>query len=155
MRHHVSGKKLGRNPAQRKSLYRGLIRSFFVRGRIRTTVAKAKAIKPQVEKLISLAKADNLITRRIIIPLLGRDPSAIRFCYEVGLFFKTRPGGYTRLARLGPRLGDGSEMAVLELTGKPDSAKEKSPLKKPPVKKINRPKKKVKVGDKKEDKDKK
>ncbi len=155
MRHHVSGKKLGRNPAQRRSLYQGLIRSFFVRGRIRTTVAKAKAVKPQVEKLISLAKADNLITRRIIIPLLGRDPSAIRFCFEVGSLFKTRPGGYTRIARLGPRLGDGSEMAIIELIDKPQSAKEKSQAKEASVKKINRPKKKDKVSGKKEDKNKK
>lgn len=115
MRHRKAGFKLGRNPAHRKALYRNLLTELFRHEAIETTEAKARAIRPQAEKLITLAKRDDLHARRQAARVI-RSPEIVRKLFEsVAPRYQERPGGYTRILRLGPRLGDGASMVLLEL----------------------------------------
>jgi large subunit ribosomal protein L17 len=115
VRHHRSGKKLGRDPAHRKALYANLAGSLIQHGRIRTTVTKAKAVKPFAEQMISLGKRGDLHARRqALSELRSRDVVETLFD-DVAPRFADRPGGYSRIVKIGPRLGDAAEMAYLEL----------------------------------------
>ncbi|GIV97547.1 MAG: 50S ribosomal protein L17 [Herpetosiphonaceae bacterium] len=114
MRHRVAGKKLGRPADQRKAMYRSMLISIIQHGKIRTTEAKAKALQPQVESLIALAREDTPHARRMALSKLA-NKQAMRKLFTVGVNYAERPGGYTRLTRLGPRKGDAAEMALLEL----------------------------------------
>lgn len=125
MRHLVKGKKLRRNPAHRKALLRNLVTSFLEKERIRTTLAKAKAARPLAEKMITLAKKDTLHTRRLALRFIYRKPVVRKLFEEIGPRFIERPGGYTRIVKIGPRAGDGAEIAVLELIGSEYVKKEK------------------------------
>ncbi len=117
MRHKRAGFKLKRDIAGRNSLLRGLVTSVIEEERIITTVPKAKAAKPLVEKMITLAKRDTLHTRRQAAAFL-RTPSSVQKLFDkLGARFGQRNGGYTRVVRLGPRKGDGAEQAMLELVG--------------------------------------
>ncbi len=117
MRHLKSGKKLKRNVSARRALLRGLVTSVIEEERITTTVPKAKAAKPLVEKMITLAKRDTLHTRRQAAAYLLK-PEAVQKLFEkIGPRFTQRPGGYTRIVKLGWRKGDGAETAKLELVG--------------------------------------
>ena len=117
MRHGRSGFKLKRNIAARDSLLRGLVTSVIEEERIITTVPKAKAAKPLVEKMITLAKEDTLHARRKAAAFL-RTPASVKKLFDkLGTRFGQRNGGYTRVVRLGPRKGDGAEQAMLELVG--------------------------------------
>ena len=117
MRHGRSGFKLKRNVAARDSLLRGLVTSVIEEERIITTVPKAKAAKPLVEKMITLAKEDTLHARRKAAAFL-RTPASVKKLFDkLGTRFGQRNGGYTRVVRLGPRKGDGAEQAMLELVG--------------------------------------
>src|ERR1700675_4138221 len=117
MRHGRSGFKLKRNIAARDSLLRGLVTSVIEEERIITTVPKAKAAKPLVEKMITLAKEDTLHARRKAAAFL-RTPASVKKLFDkLGTRFGQRNGGYTRIVRLGPRKGDGAEQAMLELVG--------------------------------------
>src|SRR6266478_8703353 len=117
MRHKVAGYKLKRNVASRRSLFRGLVTSVIEHERVVTTVPKAKAIKPLVEKMITLAKRDTLHTRRQAAAFL-ETPAAVKKLFDtLGTRFGQRPGGYTRIVKLGFRKGDGAEQAMLELVG--------------------------------------
>ena len=117
MRHGRSGFKLKRNVAARDSLLRGLVTSVIEEERIVTTVPKAKAAKPLVEKMITLAKEDTLHARRKAAAFL-RTPASVKKLFDkLGTRFGQRNGGYTRIVRLGPRKGDGAEQAMLELVG--------------------------------------
>jgi len=119
MRHKVAFRKLGRITPHRIALLRNLATALFERERIRTTLMKAKELRPYAEKLITLAKRedDRAHTRR----LASRDiknPVVLKKLFDdLGARFATRPGGYTRILRLGPRQGDGAEMAIVELIG--------------------------------------
>lgn len=117
MRHLVKGRKLRRNTAHRKSLLRNLVTSFLEKERMRTTLAKAKAAKPLAEKMITLAKQDTLQTRRRALKFIYKKPVVRKLFEELGPRFSERPGGYTRIVKIGPRSGDGAEMAYLELVG--------------------------------------
>ena len=117
MRHLVKGKKLRRNTAQRRALLRNLVTSFLEKERIRTTLAKAKAAKPLAEKMITLAKKDTLHARRQALRFIYRRPVVKKLFEELGPRFSERPGGYTRIVKVGARSGDGADMAVLELIG--------------------------------------
>lgn len=117
MRHLVKGKKLRRNPAQRKALLRNLVTSFLEKERIRTTLAKAKAARPLAEKMITLSKKDTLHTRRLALRFIYKKPVVRKLFEELGPRFIERPGGYTRIVKIGPREGDGAEMAMLEFIG--------------------------------------
>src|ERR1700674_4191459 len=117
MRHGRGGFKLKRNVAARDSLLRGLVTSVIEHERIVTTVPKAKAAKPLVEKMITLAKRDTLHTRRQAAAFL-ETPAAVQKLFDkLGTRFGQRNGGYTRVVRLGWRKGDGAEQAIIELVG--------------------------------------
>src|ERR1700687_399571 len=117
MRHGRGGFKLKRNVAARDSLLRGLVTSVIEEERIITTVPKAKADKPLVEKMITLAKEDTLHARRQAAAFLRTPDSVKKLFDKLGTRFGQRNGGYTRVVRLGPRKGDGAEQALLELVG--------------------------------------
>jgi large subunit ribosomal protein L17 len=115
MRHHRAGKKLGRDSAHRKAMYANLAGSLIEHGRIKTTVAKAKAVKPFAEQMITLGKRGDLHARRLALAeLRSQDVVHVLFA-EVAPRFADRPGGYTRIVKLGPRQGDAAEMVFLEL----------------------------------------
>jgi large subunit ribosomal protein L17 len=117
MRHKKAGFKLKRDPGARKALLRGLVTSVIVEERVITTVPKAKAVRPLVEKMITLAKRDTLHTRRQAASFL-ETPAAVKKLFDkLGARFGQREGGYTRITRLGWRKGDGAEQAMLELVG--------------------------------------
>jgi large subunit ribosomal protein L17 len=117
MRHGVSGYKLKRNVAARNSLLRGLVTSVIESDFIITTVPKAKAVRPLVDKMITLAKEDTLHSRRQAASFLRTPASVQKLFDKLGTKFGQRNGGYTRIVRLGWRKGDGAELAKLELVG--------------------------------------
>src|SRR5579864_1430342 len=117
MRHKVSGYKLKRNVGARRALLRGLVTSVIDQERVITTVPKAKAARPLVEKMITLAKEDTLHARRQAAAFLMTPASVKKLFDKLGTRFGQRNGGYTRVVRLGFRKGDGAEQAMLELVG--------------------------------------
>ncbi len=117
MRHKVAGFKLKRPAASRKALLRNLATSVILQERVITTVPKAKAVRPIVEKLITLGKKDTLATRRQAAAELMTPASVKKLFDTLGTRFGQRQGGYTRITRLGPRKGDGAEQAIIELMG--------------------------------------
>lgn len=125
MRHLVKGRKLRRTTAHREALLRNLVTSLFDKERIKTTVAKAKEARPLAEKLITLGKKGTLHARRQALAVLYKEDTAVRLFDVIAPRFSERPGGYTRVVKLGPRLGDGAEMALLELVGSEFKKKEK------------------------------
>lgn len=121
MRHHVRGRHLGRSTGHRQALFRNLITELFRHGQIETTEAKAKAIRGDAEKLITIAKRgragriSEVHARRLIRARLN-DPELVAVVYDqLASRYAERPGGYTRIFKLGPRKGDGAEMALIEL----------------------------------------
>ena len=117
MRHGVAGFKLKRPVDSRNALLRNLITSVIEQERVITTVPKAKAARPLVERMITLAKTDTLHARRQAAAVL-RTPASVKKLFDtLGTRFGQRSGGYTRITRLGPRKGDGAEQAMLELVG--------------------------------------
>ena len=115
MRHARAGKKLGRDSAHRKALYSNLAGALIEHGRIRTTEAKAKAVKPFAEKMITLGKRGDLAARRHALAELRSQDVVHRLFADVAPRFAERPGGYTRIVKLGPRQGDAAAMVYLEL----------------------------------------
>ena len=116
MRHTKQRHKLSRDSAHRKSLLRNLSRELIEHERIKTSQAKAKAVKPEVEKLITLAKAGDLHARRQALSALGQDRFLVHKLFEeIAPRYAERPGGYTRIVKLGPRRSDSTEMVLLEL----------------------------------------
>jgi large subunit ribosomal protein L17 len=117
MKHGVSGYKLKRDAGSRKALLKGLVTSVIEHERVITTIPKAKAVQPLVDKMITLAKRDTLHTRRQAAAFL-ETPAAVQKLFDkLGTRFGQRSGGYTRVVRLGFRKGDGAEQAMLELVG--------------------------------------
>ena len=130
MRHRVGHRKLGRVTPHRMALLRNLATALFERERIRTTLMKAKELRPYAEKLITLARRedDRLHARRLAARALQDRTVMKKLFDDLGARFAARPGGYTRILRLGPRRGDGAEMAIVELLGseyKPEKPEEK------------------------------
>ena len=115
MRHARTGKKLGRDSAHRKALYSNLAGALIEHGRIRTTVTKAKAVNPLAEQMITLGRRGDLHARRQATSFLRSRDVVHKLFAEVAPLFKDRPGGYTRIVKIGPRPGDSAEMAYLEL----------------------------------------
>jgi large subunit ribosomal protein L17 len=116
MRHRKTRHKLSRNAAHRRSLLRNLCREVIEHERIKTSQAKAKAAKPEVEKLITLAKRGDLHARRQALSELGQDRFVVHKLFEeIAPRYAERPGGYTRIVKLGPRRSDSTEMVFLEL----------------------------------------
>jgi large subunit ribosomal protein L17 len=117
MRHRVGGFKLKRPVDSRNALLRNLITSVIEHERVITTITKAKAVRPLVDKMITLAKADTLHSRRQAAAIL-RTPASVKKLFDtLGTRFGQRNGGYTRITRLAPRQGDGAEQALIELVG--------------------------------------
>ena len=116
MRHAKQRNKLSRDAAHRRALMRNLSRELIEHERIKTSQAKAKAVKPEVEKLITLAKGGSLHARRQALSTLGQDRFLVHKLFEeIGPRYAERPGGYTRIVKLGPRRSDSTEMVFLEL----------------------------------------
>jgi large subunit ribosomal protein L17 len=115
VRHQRAGKKLGRDSAHRKALYSNLAGALIEHGRIKTTVTKAKAVKPIAEQMITLGRRGDLHARRQATAFLRSRDVVHKLFAEVAPRFKDRPGGYARIIKIGPRPGDAAEMAYLEL----------------------------------------
>src|SRR5881409_2213120 len=115
MRHARAGKKLGRDSAHRKALYSNLAGALIEHGRIKTTEAKAKAVKPIAEKMITLGRRGDLAARRQAVAYLRSKDVVHKLFAEVAPRFQDRPGGYSRIVKLGPRPGDAADLVYLEL----------------------------------------
>ena len=116
MRHAKQKGKLSRDSAHRRALMRNLCRDVIEHERITTSQAKAKAVKPKLEKMITLAKRGDLHARRQVLSELGQDKFLVHKLFEeVAPRYADRPGGYTRIVKLGPRRSDSTEMVFLEL----------------------------------------
>jgi large subunit ribosomal protein L17 len=115
VRHQRAGRKLGRDAAHRKALYANLTASLIEHGRIKTTVAKAKEVRPVAEEMITLGRRGDVPARRQALKFLRSQDVVHKLFSEVGPRFTDRPGGYSRIVKLGPRQGDAAEMAYLEL----------------------------------------
>ena len=116
MRHQKAKGKLSRDSAHRKALMMNLSKEIIEHERIRTTAAKAKAVKPEIEKLITLAKRGDLHARRQALSTLAQDKFAVHKLFEdLAPRYAERPGGYTRILKLGPRRSDSTEMVYIEL----------------------------------------
>ncbi len=122
MRHNLAGYKLGRTSGARVALRRNLMKQFFIHERIRTTKAKAAAIRGEAEHIITIARnsangsdSDKVAARRLVAAKLGDNQVIPRIFDEIAPRFASRNGGYTRVLNLGPRLGDSAQMVILEL----------------------------------------
>ena len=114
MRHQRAGKKLNRDAPHRKALYANLVGSLVAHGRVKTTVAKAKAVRPVAEKMITLGRRGDIHARRQALAFLRSQEVVHQLFSEVAPRFTDRPGGYTRIVKIGPRSGDSAPMAYLE-----------------------------------------
>ena len=115
MRHRKQRHKLSRDTAHRKALLRTMSKQIIEHERIKTSQAKAKAVKPEVEKLITLAKRGDLHARRQLLSKLGQDKFTVhKLVEEIAPRYAERPGGYTRIVKLGPRRSDSTEMVLIE-----------------------------------------
>ncbi len=115
MRHRVAKKKLNLDKAHRKALYRNLITDLFRYERIQTTEARAKAIRPYAEKLITLAKRGDVHARRQVLKWVNDKDVVDQLFYAIAPSFENRAGGYTRIIKLGQRQGDAAPVAIIEL----------------------------------------
>jgi len=115
MRHRKSGRKLNRSTAQRRALSRSLVAALLWNGKIVTTEAKAKTIRPAIEQLITLAKEDSEHRRRLVMARLPSQRVVAKLFAEIAPGYKERAGGYTRIVRIGPRQGDAALMVQIEL----------------------------------------
>jgi large subunit ribosomal protein L17 len=115
MRHNRSYRKLGRTSEHRRALFRNQLRSLIAHERIITTLPKAKELRPIAEKVVTLGRqADSVHARRLVGRMITDRDLIKRLFAEIGPRFVSRPGGYTRIVKLGPRAGDGAELAILE-----------------------------------------
>ena len=131
MRHRVAGRKLGRTSSHRVATLRNVTSALFQRDRVRTTLAKAKEVRPFAEKLVTLSKKGGLHRRRLVGRDI-RDRRVLRRLFDtISARYLDRPGGYLRILKLGERSGDGAEMAILEMVGlEAPEEKKKGPAKK-------------------------
>lgn len=114
MRHHNVVRKFGRKTGQRKALIRSLAENLVMRGKIVTTEAKAKELRPFIEKIVTQGRKDGSASRKLLISRLGRAELARKVSDEISKKYKERQGGYTRIVKLGQRKGDASPMALIE-----------------------------------------
>ena len=133
MRHRWAGRKLGRTSSHRKALLRNMVTQFLDKERLITTVPKAKELRPFAEKMITLGKRETLHARRHALAVIRSKLVVSKLFDTLGPRFADRSGGYTRILRLGPRKGDGAELALIELIGseyQPQKAPQKAEKKK-------------------------
>ena len=148
MRHLKAGRKLGRTSAHRKALFRNMVTALIRRERIRTTLAKAKELRGKVEKTITLGKKGTLHARRHALQLVADKASLKKLFGSLAERYAARPGGYTRIIKLGHRLGDDAPMAFIELVDRegevvPKATEKKKKEAKAPAKKTAEQKEKV------------
>ena len=124
MRHKNSGRRLGRKSPHRRAMYRNLAASLLVHETVRTTLPKAKELRRVVEPLITLAKEDGVSRRRLAFDRLRDDAAVGRLVTELGPRFKSRPGGYLRILKIGFRVGDSAPMAIVQLLDQPEKVVE-------------------------------
>ena len=129
MRHLKAGRKLGRTSAHRKALFRNMVTALIRRERIRTTLAKAKELRGKVEKTITLGKKGTLHARRHALQLVADKDSLKKLFGSLAERYATRPGGYTRIIKLGHRLGDDAPMAFIELVDREGESPANPPAK--------------------------
>ena len=113
MRHHNTNRKFGRETGQRAALLRSLARSLVIKGKIMTTEAKAKEVRPMVEKMVTRGRLGTLVARRALIASLGDERAAAKLM-KTAKSYEGRPGGYLRIIKMGPRKSDASPMALIE-----------------------------------------
>jgi large subunit ribosomal protein L17 len=142
MKHKIGYNRLGRKTAHRKAMTRNMLTSLFRHERIRTTKAKALAVRRSAEKMITRAKLDSVHNRRMIGREIKDKAILAKIFTEIGPRFKERPGGYTRVLKLGPRPSDAAEMVILELLSEEENAPAQSKKKSSSAKKKAAPKKK-------------
>jgi len=118
MKHHKKGRQLKRGKHQNRALLQGLASSLIKHGKIKTSEARARELRPYVEKLITRARTNTLASRRLLISRLGNEVVVRELMTNVAPLYQNRPGGYTRIVKMGPRKGDGAKMAFIELVGK-------------------------------------
>ncbi len=135
MKHKIGFNRLGRRAGHRKAMTRNMLTSLFRHGRIRTTKAKALAVRRTAEKMITRAKVDSVHNRRMIGREIKDQETLAKMFTEIGPRFKERPGGYTRVLKLGPRPSDAAEMVILEILSEDEGKPEKSSKKKAGTKK--------------------
>ena len=156
MRHLKAGRKFGRTSAHRKALFRNLVGALIQRERIRTTLAKAKELRGKVEKTITLGKKGTVHARRQAFKLAPQKESVSKLFGDLAERYANRPGGYTRIIKIGPRRGDNAPMAFIELIdreGKTPEPKKGKEVAKKETPSETKPKAKVKkAAKKKEDK---
>ena len=124
MRHKNAGRRLGRKSPHRRAMYRNMAASLLVHETIRTTLPKAKELRRVVEPLITLAKEDDVSRRRLAFDRLRDDAAVGRLFTELGPRFKSRPGGYLRILKMGFRAGDSAPMAIVQLLDQPEKVVE-------------------------------
>ena len=129
MRHLKAGRKLGRTSAHRKALFRNMVTALIRQERIQTTLAKAKELRGKVEKTITLGKKGTLHARRHALKLVANKDSLKKLFGPLAERYATRPGGYTRVIKLGHRLGDNAPMAFIELVDRESESTVKQPAK--------------------------
>ncbi len=134
MRHRVAGKKLSRSRSHRKALFRNLLSALILHGEIKTTESKAKIVNRLFDKLVTKSKVGTLHARRSVAAFLNKKKVVNRLVDEIAPLFKDRPGGFTRIIRLGQRQGDDAMMVKLELVEKPKLEKVEKETKKSPKK---------------------
>ena len=125
MRHGMVNRKLGRTTSHRLAMFRNQLASLIDKERIITTLPKAKELKPQIERLITLGRDDSVHNRRNAARQINDDTLVAKLFDTLGPRFSDRPGGYTRIVKLGPRRGDAAEMAILEFVGYELASEEK------------------------------
>ena len=114
MRHHVKNRKFGRKTDERKAFMRSLARNLIAKEKIKTTEARAKELRPFIEKLVTKSRLSTLASRRGIISTLGTEEGVKKLCDDISPRYKDRNGGYTRIIKLPRRPGDASKMAIIE-----------------------------------------
>jgi large subunit ribosomal protein L17 len=117
MRHGMVNRKLGRTSGHRLALFRNQLASLIDKERIITTLPKAKELRPQIERLVTLGRNDSVHARRQAAAIIADDKLVAKLFGTIGPRFATTPGGYTRIIKIGPRRGDAAEMAILEFVG--------------------------------------
>jgi large subunit ribosomal protein L17 len=122
MRHNVGGRKLGRTTAHRKALFRNQLSALIEHEQVKTTLAKAKELRRLAERVVTQGKLDSVHARRRVRRWLPDRRQVSKLFEEIGPRFAERPGGYLRIVKLGPRKGDGAEMALLEFVEKSEDA---------------------------------
>jgi large subunit ribosomal protein L17 len=122
MRHNVGGRKLGRTTAHRQALFRNQLAALIEHEQVKTTLAKAKELRRLAERVVTQGKLDSVHARRRVRRWLPDRRQVSKLFEEIGPRFAERPGGYLRIVKLGPRKGDGAEMALLEFVEKSEDA---------------------------------